>query len=78
MKEGHLHLSAVVGDFDWEKTGILVVNMDEIDAVIRSKSRETQALPMKQILGDREGNPGTDGCEALRKPSHSAEAVQQR
>ena len=58
-----MHLSAVAGDRDGKKTGILVVHMDEIDALIRSKGCEPETLPMDQILRNGEGNPWANGRE---------------
>src|ERR1700683_4340049 len=46
MKKGHLHFSAVAGNRHPEKTGVLVVHMDEIDALIRCKGCQPQPLPM--------------------------------
>jgi hypothetical protein len=40
MEHGHLHFSGVIGNGDGEEAGILVVHMDEIDAVIRRKGRQ--------------------------------------
>jgi hypothetical protein len=68
MQEGHLHLSAVAGNRDGKEAGVLVVHMDEIDALIRSKGREPESLPMDQILRNGEGNPWTNGRE--RRVSH--------
>ena len=53
MEHGHLHFSGVIGNGDGKEAGILVIHMDEIDAVIRSKGREPQPLPMKQVLRTR-------------------------
>ena len=50
MEKGHLHFSGVIGNGDGKEAGILVIHMDEIDAVIRLKGREPQSLPVKQIL----------------------------
>ncbi len=61
MKKGHLHLSTVTGNRDRKKTGILIVYMDEIDAVVRSESCEPQPLPMEQILRNGKGNPWAKG-----------------
>ncbi len=57
MQESHLHFSAVAGNRDRKEAGVLVVHMDEIDALIRSKGGETEAFPMHQILRNGEGNP---------------------
>jgi len=37
MEDGHLHFPGMVGNDDREEAGILVVHMDEIDALIRIK-----------------------------------------
>ena len=50
MEDGHLHFPGVIGNGDGEEAGILVVHVDEIDAVIRIKGRQPQSLPVKQIL----------------------------
>ena len=50
MQQGHLHLSAVIRNSDGEEAGILVVHVDEIDAVVGSEGRKPEPLPMKQIL----------------------------
>ena len=76
MEEGHLHFSGVIGNGDGEEAGILVVHMDEINAVIRSKGREPEPLPVKQILRDGQGNPRADRTKAPRRSSRSAGAVQ--
>jgi hypothetical protein len=68
MEHGHLHFPGVIGDGDGEEAGILVVHVNKIDAVIRSKSREPQSLPVKQILRYGHGNPWADGRE--RRVSH--------
>ena len=61
MKEGHLHLSAMIGNRDGKEAGVLVVHMDEIDALVRSKGREPESLPMEQILRNGEGDPWANG-----------------
>ena len=50
MEHGQLHFPGVIGNGDGEEAGILVVHVDEIDAVIRFKGREPQSRPVKQIL----------------------------
>jgi hypothetical protein len=47
MQESHLHLSAVAGNGDWKEASILVVHVNEIDALIGSKGREAEPLPME-------------------------------
>jgi len=61
MQESHLHLSAVAGNREGKKAGVLVVHMNEIDALIWSKGRKAEPLPMKQVFRNGEGNPWTDG-----------------
>ena len=64
MKEGHLHLSAMIGNRNGKKAGVLVVHMDEIDAFVRSKGGEAESLPMEQIFRDGEGDPWPMGESA--------------
>ena len=68
MEDGQLHFPGVIGNGDREEAGILVVHVDEIDAVIRIKGREPQSLPVKQILRYRQGDPWADGRK--RRVSH--------
>ena len=63
MEHGHLHFPGVIGDGDGEEAGILVVHVDEIDAVVGSKGRQPQSLPVEQILRFGQGNPRADGRE---------------
>ena len=63
MEKGQLHFPDVIGKGDGEEAGVLVINVDKIDAVIRSKGCKPQSLPVKQILRGRQGDPGTDRRE---------------
>ena len=77
MEDGQLHFPGVIGNGDGEEAGILVVHVDEIDAVIRLKGREPQTLPVKQILRYGQGDPRADRAKAPCKSSRSAGAVRQ-
>ena len=61
MQKCHLHFPAVIGNRHGEQTRVLVVHMDEIDAIVGSKSRQPEPLPLKQIPGNRKGNPRAHG-----------------
>ena len=59
VKEGQLHFPCVIGNGDREDAGVLVVHMDKINALKGFKSRQSDPLPVKQILRHRQGNPGS-------------------
>ena len=63
MEDGQLHFPGVIGNGDGKHTGVLVVHVDEIDAVIRLEGSQTQALPMEQVLGHGQGYPWALGRE---------------
>ena len=60
VNEGELHFPGMVGNGDREETGVLVIHMDEIDAVIRFEGHQPQPFPVKQILRYRQGDPWAD------------------
>ena len=68
MEHGHLHFSGVIGYGDGEEAGILVVHVDEINAVVRREGRKPQPLPVDQIVRYGQGNPRADGRK--RRVSH--------
>ena len=47
MEHGQLHFPGVIGNGDGEDAGILVVHMDEINAVIWCKGRQPDPLPVE-------------------------------
>src|SRR5664280_2114433 len=57
VEDGQLHFPSVIWNGDWEEAGIFVVHMDEIDIIIWIKGRETQTLPVKQILRYCQSDP---------------------
>ena len=61
MKHGELHFAGVIGNGNREKAGILVVHVDEIDIVIRSKGREPESFPVQQIFRNSQCDPRADG-----------------
>jgi hypothetical protein len=48
---------------EWQpgRGGIFVIYVAEFDAVARSKGRQTQPLPVKEILRSSQGNPWASG-----------------
>ena len=50
MEDGELWFAGWIRNGNWEYTGVFVIHVIGIDSVIRSKSRQAQALPMKEIL----------------------------
>ena len=56
-----MRISRGIGNGDGEEAGILVVHVDEIDAVIRTKGREPETLPVEQILRYGQGDPWAFG-----------------
>ena len=54
MEHGHLHFSGVIRYGDGEEAGILVVHVDEIDAVVGLKSR----APVASSGTNRPTQPG--------------------
>ena len=61
MEHGHLHFPGVIRNGNREEAGILVVHVNEIDALKFSKGREPQSLPVKQILRYCQGDPWATG-----------------
>ncbi len=53
VKKGELHLSGVIGNGDGEDAGVLVVHIDEINALKGLEGRQPDPLPVKQILRHR-------------------------
>ena len=80
VEDGQLHLPGVIGNGDGEDAGILVVHVDEIDAAIRVKRGKSHALPVKQVLRYRQGDPWADrGKRRIRhdialEPLHKRDA----
>ena len=68
VEHSQLHFPAMVGDGGRENAGILVVHVDEIDAPVRSESRQSYPFPMEQIFRDRQGDSRADG--RMRRVGH--------
>ena len=68
MDQGQLQLPGVIGNGDREDTGILVIHMHEVDAVIRRKGRQPDPLPVEQIL--RHGQRNSGSARRKRRVSH--------
>ena len=68
VKKGQLHFPGVIGNGDGEDAGVLVVHVDEINALKGFKGRQPDPLPMEQILRHRQGNSGT--ARRKRRVSH--------
>src|ERR1700683_2170412 len=50
MEDGELRFPGWIRNSNGEYTGVFVIHVAGIDSVIRSKSRQAQALPMKEVL----------------------------
>src|SRR5271165_3887102 len=68
MNDGQLHLSGMIGNRDGEEAGVLVIHMDEINAIIGFEGSEAQTLPVKQILRCGQRYPWAD--RGKRRVSH--------
>ena len=47
MEHCHLHFPGMIRYGDRKEAGILIVDVDEIDAVVGSKGRQPQPLPVE-------------------------------
>jgi hypothetical protein len=47
VKEGHLHFSRMIGNGDGEDAGVLVIQMDEINALVGFKPGQSEPLPVE-------------------------------
>jgi hypothetical protein len=68
MNDGQLHLPGMIGYGDGEEAGVLVIHMDEINAIIRFEGSEAQTFPVKQILRYGQRDPWAD--RGKRRVSH--------
>jgi hypothetical protein len=68
MNDGQLHLPSMIGNGNGEEAGVLVIHMDEINAIIRFEGSEAQTLPVKQILRYGQRDPWAD--RGKRRVSH--------
>ena len=59
VEKGQLHFPGVIGNGDGEDAGVLVVHVDEINALKGFKGRQPDPLPVEQILRHRQGNSGS-------------------
>ena len=68
VEKSQLHLPGVIGNGDGEDAGVLVVHVDEINALKGFKGRQPDPLPVEQILRHRQGNSGS--ARRKRRVSH--------
>ena len=61
VENGQFRFPGWVRNGNGEEAGIFVIHVAEFDAVARSKGRQTQALPVKEILGCSQGDPWVSG-----------------
>jgi hypothetical protein len=59
VEKGQLHLPGVIGNGDGKDACVLVVHVNEIDALKGFKGRQPDPFPVKQILRHRQCNPGS-------------------
>ena len=50
VKHGQLRMPGWIRNGDGEEAGIFVIHVAEFDAVIRTKGREPQTLPVEEVL----------------------------
>ena len=63
MQHAQLHFPGMMWYSDGEDAGILVVHVDEINAVVRVKGGKPQSLPVKQVFRYRQGDSWSEGRE---------------
>ena len=68
VEQGQLHFPGVIGNGDGEDAGVLVVHVDEINALKGLEGRQPDPLPVEQILRHRQGNSGS--ARRKRRVSH--------
>ena len=68
VEKSQLHLPGVIRNGDGEDAGVLVVHMDEINALKGFKGCQPDPLPVEQILRHRQRNSGS--ARRKRRVSH--------
>jgi hypothetical protein len=61
VEDGQFRFPGWIRNGNGEEAGIFVIHVAEFDAVARSKGRQTQALPVKEILRCSQGDPWASG-----------------
>jgi hypothetical protein len=57
VEDGKLGSSGRIGDGNREEAGIFVVHVAKLEAVIRREGRNSQTLPVKEVLRYRQSDP---------------------
>ena len=65
VQHGHLHFSSMIRHRDGKEAGVLVIHVDEINAVIRRKWSKPQTPPVKQVFRDGPGDARPNRHEEL-------------
>ena len=63
MEDGEFVMPRGIGDGEGEHGGVLVVDAVEVDALVGLEGRETESLPVQDVLGDRQRDSRAVGRE---------------
>ena len=77
MEHGQLHFPSMIGHGGREDAGVLIVYVDEIDAVIWCEGSQPNPLPIERIPPTSPAQSAGLSAKAPCMSSHNAEAVLQ-